>query len=324
MLNASRPPVCLVSCVCVLCVPLVSSLARERPADRRRRRPRAGDGRRLHRRRRRCDGVVVEPGRPGRRRLLQRPPRVRHAPRAADRPRLRPATPRGPRADTRSFAVAFPALGLSYYRLRISEIQPQTSTGTTPGVRQDQGGATEVRLRSLVLNQFGATVGQSLGSHLVIASTLKLVHGGAVSQVQPAADGSLDAATGLDPPGETHAGLDIGAMAVLGRARFGVMVRNVTRAGVRRRRRCAFTLRRQARVGAALTLGTRGVDRRGDARGRRRSDDDADGARRRAARGGGRRGCGLAADGSGVRGGVSANTIGDRRPALSGGAERRR
>src|ERR1700709_929601 len=35
------------------------------------------------------------------------------------------------RADTRSFAVAFPALGLSYYRLQVSEIQPRTSTGTT-------------------------------------------------------------------------------------------------------------------------------------------------------------------------------------------------
>src|SRR5882672_3046250 len=28
----------------------------------------------------------------------------------------------------RGFAVAFPALGLSYYRLQVSEIQPQTST----------------------------------------------------------------------------------------------------------------------------------------------------------------------------------------------------
>jgi hypothetical protein len=59
------------------------------------------------------------------------------------------------RTDTRSLAVAYPALGLSYYRLRFSEIQPQTSTGTAPGVRQE-GGATEVRLRSMVLDQFGA------------------------------------------------------------------------------------------------------------------------------------------------------------------------
>src|SRR5579862_2341273 len=32
------------------------------------------------------------------------------------------------RIDTRGFAVAFPALGLSYYRLAVSQIQPPTST----------------------------------------------------------------------------------------------------------------------------------------------------------------------------------------------------
>jgi hypothetical protein len=188
------------------------------------------------------------------------------------------------RADTRSLAVAFPALGLSYYRLRISDTQPQISTGPTAAGRQgQQGGAAEVRLRSMVLNQFGASVGQSLGSHLVVASTVKLVHGGAVSQVQAAAGSSLDAATGLGPSEETHAGLDVGAMAVLGRARFGLMVRNVTEpefgAGSD-----AFTLRRQARAGVA-----RG-DRVRNARDRRRSYEDHDGAWRRTSRGGGRRG----------------------------------
>src|SRR3954451_20055365 len=135
---------------------------------------------------------------------------------------LRPAA----RADTRSLAVAFPSLGLSYYHLRVSDRRPQISTGTAAGVRQE-GGATEVRLRSLVLNQLGASVGQSLGSHLVIGSTFKLVSGGGASQVQGSAAGSLDAADGLDPSREVHAGLDVGAMAEFGRARIGVMVRNV-------------------------------------------------------------------------------------------------
>jgi hypothetical protein len=84
---------------------------------------------------------------------------------------------------TTSFAVAYPALALSYYRLRISNMQPQTSTGTASGVRQE-GGATDVRLRTMVLNQFGASVGQSLGSHLVVGSTFKVVNGGAVSQIR--------------------------------------------------------------------------------------------------------------------------------------------
>src|SRR5206468_3651106 len=64
------------------------------------------------------------------------------------------------RANTRSVAVAFPALGLSYYRLRVSEIQPQSSIAASAAVRQD-GGATEVRLRSMGITQLGASVGQS-------------------------------------------------------------------------------------------------------------------------------------------------------------------
>jgi hypothetical protein len=220
------------------------------------------------------------------------------------------------RTDTRSLAVAYPALGLSYYRLRISEMQPQTSTGTAPGVRQE-GGATEVRLRSMVLDQVGASVGQSLGSHLVVGSTFKLLHGGAVADVQAAGSGSLDAATGLDPSGETHLGLDVGAMAVLGRARIGVMVRNVTQTEFGNGSD-AFTLKRQARAGAALSSGSRGVI------GSATLAIDADLTSTTSALGDERR---LAAGGEiwtsartfGLRGGASVNTMGARRTAVSGG-----
>lgn len=221
------------------------------------------------------------------------------------------------RANTRSFAVAFPALGLSYYRLRISQIQPGTSTGTAPPVRQE-GGVTEVRLRSLVLNQFGASVAQSLGSHLVIGSTFKLVSAGAASQFRSAAASSLDAADDIDPPGDFEAGLDIGAMAMFGRARFGVMVRNVKESefgsGIE-----AFKLSRHARVGAAVSSGTRGVI------GSVTVAADADltttltvyGEERLFAAGGE---VWTTARTFGVRGGVSVNTIGTQRTAVSGGA----
>jgi hypothetical protein len=52
-------------------------------------------------------------------------------------------------------------------------------------------------LRSIVLNQFGASVGQSLGSHLVIASTLKLVHAGVGVSAPGGRTASLDAASDL-------------------------------------------------------------------------------------------------------------------------------
>src|SRR5262245_9122739 len=99
------------------------------------------------------------------------------------------APPAGPasRTEPRSFAVAFPALGLSYYRLRISEIAPAISTETAQAVRQDLGVAG-AGVRSFVTNEFGATIGQSLGEHLIIASTLKLVRAGQAF----AASGSLD------------------------------------------------------------------------------------------------------------------------------------
>jgi F plasmid transfer operon, TraF, protein len=172
-------------------------------------------------------------------------------------------------------------------------------------------------LRSMVLNQLGASVGQSFGSHLVVGSTFTLVNGGAVSQPQAADAGSLDSATGLNPSGETHLGLDVGAMAVLGRARLGVMVRNVTRPEFGTGQD-AFTLNRQARAGAALTSGSRGVI------GSATLAVDADltktatvfGDERRVAVGGEAWTSGKT---FGLRGGVSVNTLGERRSALSGG-----
>jgi hypothetical protein len=220
------------------------------------------------------------------------------------------------REEARSFAAAFPALAVSYYRLRTSEIQPQSSIAGTTGVRQEVG-ATDVRLRSVVLTQVGASIGQSLGSHLVIASTLKLVHAGAASQFQVARTASLDDAAALDVSGDTNPGLDVGAMASFGPARIGVMVRNVTEhdfgSGAD-----AFTLRRLARVGAAVSSGRRGVI------GSATLAVDADltttttveGDERRIAVGGE---LWTASRTFGFRGGGSVSTIDDRRGALSAG-----
>src|ERR1700730_3639678 len=48
--------------------------------------------------------------------------------------------PRDPAGDgLGGFSVAFPALGLSYYRLPLSQMQPLTSTGVVGGSRQDEG-----------------------------------------------------------------------------------------------------------------------------------------------------------------------------------------
>src|SRR5229473_2212631 len=67
-----------------------------------------------------------------------------------------PGTPAmaGPaRRDAASgVAVSFPAMGLSYYRFRVSEIRPSSSTASTDPIRQDPG-AISVDLRSVALSK---------------------------------------------------------------------------------------------------------------------------------------------------------------------------
>jgi hypothetical protein len=193
--------------------------------------------------------------------------------------------PRQPPHDPiRGMTVAFPALGLSYYRLPLGQIRPVTSTGVGSGNRQDEGD----------VGVYGATVGQSLGNHLVVGSTVKLVRAG-----------------------ESHGGLDVGALAAYGRVRVGLMVRNV--------RELEFgggpeplLLRRQARAGAAFTVGRRG------SLGRATVAFDADLTKITTSRGDVRRaaigGEGWTATRTiGVRGGVSLSTLGPRRPSPSAG-----
>jgi hypothetical protein len=129
-------------------------------------------------------------------------------------------TPAGTRA--RAFALNVPSLGLSYYRLALSGMRPTDTTGTSSANREDQG----------VLSQFGATVGQSVGPHLILGSTLKLVHA----------------------LGETRADLDSGAMAAFGQVRLGVAVKNL-RAPAFSDGDSRLELSRQVRAGASVKAG---------------------------------------------------------------------
>jgi hypothetical protein len=167
------------------------------------------------------------------------------------------------------------------------------------------------------LSQFGATVGESIGDHLVVGSTLKLVHGSLGTGVRARDVASLDQAADLDGPGETHTGLDLGAMLSFGRVRFGLAARNVTEP-VFGSGADAVTLRRQVRAGASVGTGRRGVN------GSAIVAVDADltttptvlGDERHLAAGAE---VWMARQKLGVRGGVSTNTVGARRSSLSGG-----
>jgi len=147
----------------------------------------------------------------------------------------------GPSPEWRSsgggISVVFPALGLSYYRLHIKQIRPLDSTAASSASRQDQGVASP-GVSSLEMSQFGASVGQSLGNHLVIASTLKAL------RVQS----------------ETHGDFDVGAMAAFGGVRLGLAVHNVTAPEIGSGD-AVVELPRQARAGVSLTsAGLGGTD----------------------------------------------------------------
>ena len=194
----------------------------------------------------------------------------------------------------RAFALAYPALGLSYYRLSVSQIRPPVSTATDATGRQDQGTAGTGSSR-VDISQFGATAGQSLGNHLVLASTLKLVHAA----------------------GDTAADLDVGAMVKFGLARVGLTVRNL-REPTLGTGSDVVTLSRMARVGLALVGPSHGpVDALALA-------VDADLTTDSTPTGDARRVAGgveawLAKRRVGLRGGLSTSTIGASRTRTSGG-----
>jgi hypothetical protein len=215
-------------------------------------------------------------------------------------------------------AVAFPALGLSYYSLRVSEIRPASaapSTASGASGRQDEG-VQGVGLSSFSASKFGVTIGQSIGRNLVVASTLGLIHGG-VATGSDAASGSqaLDDADGLGVPSETHADVDLGAMLAAGSLRVGASVKHVTEphfgdgdAGI--------SLDRQARAGIAVVSksGAHAVTVAADLDLTRTATVNGD-VRHVA---GGVEGW-FAKRRLGLRGGVSANLVGSARPAPSAG-----
>jgi hypothetical protein len=220
------------------------------------------------------------------------------------------------RASLSGFAVALPSLGFSYYRLRISQFAPANSTEPLLPNRQDDGGVPQVRSRAF--SQFGVTVDQALLDHLVVGATLKLVRAGeSTGGVDPSKD-LLDQGDDLDLPHETHGDLDLGVMLALTHFRAGLTARNMTTPefGEGNDR---FALKRQVRAGVAVVGTSKGfvqaVTVAADADLTRTATPFGD--VRHVALGGE---AWLAKQQRvGVRGGVAANTIGERRTTTSAG-----
>ena len=156
------------------------------------------------------------------------------------------------RRDNAFWATAsVPALGFSYYRLHITDIQRSDSTGQPSGSREDTQVGPPVR--SFAENAFGVTLVHSLFTGVHVATTLKYVRG-TVRQDTGAHDQSpdewLDEGESLDGgSAENKFDMDAGVLAVVGVLRMGAVVKNLLAPSFGG---TAFTLPRQGRVGVAI------------------------------------------------------------------------
>jgi hypothetical protein len=152
------------------------------------------------------------------------------------------------RASTWGLAIATPVLGASYYRLRITDIDPVDPIVMAEAGRQ--AGRVGVLPESLEFGQFGATIGHSIFPRLHAGATLKLVR----TSVEGASAG---AGSG------THFDADVGLLGSVGPVRIGVVARQLAEPLLWSDPVSGTDLRlgRQVRVGLAFDGDFLGVDR---------------------------------------------------------------
>ena len=134
------------------------------------------------------------------------------------------------RHKTSWYALGTPTLGLSYYRFRITDVQPFAPVAG--GRPRERGNAP---VQSVALSQLGFTIVRTLISGVHVGTTLKYLRGtvrsgpldGVVESAAslPAALEQGDALEG--GKAENRFDLDVGLIAVAGPLRLGAVVRNV-------------------------------------------------------------------------------------------------
>jgi hypothetical protein len=153
------------------------------------------------------------------------------------------------------FAATAPAVGFSYYRLRITDIQGFGPTEQASASRQDT--RAEVSVRSFSVSELGLTVVQSILPGIHAGATLKYVRGtmraGADEGTRSVGD-LLDRGEDLEGgDAESHFDLDAGLIAAAGPVRLGAVMRNIRHPEFGTAP-APFVLPRQTRVGAAVDL----------------------------------------------------------------------
>jgi hypothetical protein len=236
-----------------------------------------------------------------------------------------PASAGGWRASTTFLGFAIPSLGVSYLRTRSGQASSPTASPTDVR-QQDRPGVASARV--VAVDTFGVTLLQSLLPNLVVGTTLKLARGSSLATDVP---GSTSLSTALDDVAQlpasarTRFDVDVGLMATTGPLRFGLVGRNLRQPDFAPDEATgAGRVARQVRAGIALTPGfTPGRTAASQPSFTIAFDADLTratlpvGDERHVAAGverwlRGRR--------VGVRAGVRASTVGDRRPVGTAGA----
>ncbi len=143
-------------------------------------------------------------------------------------------------------AIGTPPLGLSYYRLGSTRVEPAFAIAIP--------GDPHLHLERLVTDHVGVTLVQSVLPHVAIGTTLKYVHGIATSEFVVTSASRADVLkTADDLPHEASHKLDadVGVMAVFRRVRAGVTVRNLREPDFRTAGNQTIELARQSRAGIA-------------------------------------------------------------------------
>lgn len=127
------------------------------------------------------------------------------------------------------FALATPPAAFSYYRLRITDIQPFDPTGEDAADRENRRAGLPVR--SLSASQLGVTIVRTLSPGVHAGTTLKYVRGtlrhGREDSLAPPSDllGVGDDYGGGNAQGRLD--LDVGLIAVAGPVRLGAVAKNL-------------------------------------------------------------------------------------------------
>ena len=153
------------------------------------------------------------------------------------------------RQQVTGLAFATPPLAVSYYRFRVTDIQPFDPIAPGDPRREDVG--AEMRVRSLAASQLGLTLVQTLIPGVHAGVTVKYLRG---RSENARAAGGVDSAALLDrgdalDEAETdgRVDFDFGVLAVIGPMRLGARTRNV-----RQPELGGMRLPRQSRAGIAF------------------------------------------------------------------------